>query len=293
MMRNRNFGLLGYLVLLLAFNFGSPALAADTTSVAMITDLQGKAVLADDARKPGLSILSEIKLNSHVQFNANSRAVLVYLQSGQEFEITGPATVVFGPQEPVGTQGNKPAKRGVALAKSGKDIRIKPVVVAQAAIVMRSVSPSLKIHLLSPNGSMSLSSHPLFQWQPLHPDIAYQFELLDDTGQSLFSGETSRPQLQLPETVNLKENVSYTWMVSATLPDGKQFSNAGDFTIASENLRNEVRQLQPADDAALSELVVFATWLEQMQLRDEARKYWKVAAALRKDDQRLKVLAGE
>ena len=268
-------------------------LAAESASVAMITDLQGKVTLADDARKPELSILSEIKLNSRVQFNANSRAVLVYLQSGQEFEIKGPATVVFGAQQPEGTQGNKPAKRGVALTKSGKDIRIKPIVVAQAAIVMRSVNPSLKINLLSPNSSMSLSAHPLFQWQPLQPDIAYQFELLDDTGASLFAVETAQPQLQLPDTIKLKEDISYTWMVSAKLADGKQFSNAGDFTIASENLRNEVRQLMPADNAPLSELVVFATWLEQMQLRDEARKYWKLAAAERKDDQRLKVLAGE
>lgn len=279
--------------LLFACAVSASGMAAATASVAMITDLQGKVTLADDARKPELSILSEIKLNNRVQFAANSRAVLVYLQSGQEFEIKGPATVVFGAQQPEGTQGNKPAKRGVALTKSGKDIRIKPVVVAQAAIVMRSVNPSLKINLLSPNGSMSLSSHPLFKWQPLQPGITYQFELLDDTGASLFAAETALPQLQLPDTVILKEGVSYTWMVSAKLSDGKQFSNAGDFTIASENLRNEVRQLMPAENSPLSELVVFATWLEQMQLRDEARKYWKLAAAERKDDQRLKVLAGE
>jgi len=34
-------------------------------------------------------------------------------------------------------------------------------------------------------------------------------------------------------------------------------------------------------------------WLEDMELRDEARKYWKTLAAERPDDAKLKSLAGE
>ena len=283
-----------FTILFLLFGFlvsPLPAIAAD--AVAMVTDLQGKATLADDPRKSELSILSEIKGNTRVQLHGNARAVVVYLQSGQEFEVKGPAVIVFGSQQPEGISGNKPAKRGVALAKSGKDIRIKPVVVTQAAIVMRSVNPGMKIKLLSPNGSKSLQAKPVFEWQAPQAGLKYQFELLDDGGNPLLSTSTGEAQLSLPDSVNLQEGITYTWVISTQLPDGKQSSNAADFSIASDTLRAEVAALQPAADAALSERVVFATWLEQNGLRDEARKQWKLIAAERQDDQRLKVLAGD
>lgn len=280
------------LFLIACFLMGtSPAIAAD--AVAMVTDLQGKAIVVDNARKGELAILSEIKGNTRVQLQSNARAVVVYLQSGQEFEVKGPAVIVFGAQQPEGVSGNKPTKRGVALAKSGKDIRIKPVVVTQAAIVMRSVNPGMKIKLLSPNGSIALDARPLFQWQAPQAGLNYQFELLDDGGNPLLSSSTDDVQLLLPGSVNLQEGMTYTWVISTKLPDGKQSSNAADFSIASEALRNGVAALQPAADAALSERVVFATWLEQTGLRDEARKQWKLIAAERQDDQRLKVLAGD
>lgn len=276
-----------------AMQISAVGLAADAVSVAMVTDLQGRVTMADDTRKAELAILSEIKSNTRVQLHGDARAVVVYLQSGQEFEFKGPAVIVFGSQQPEAISGNKPAKRGVALAKSGKDIRIKPVVVTQAAIVMRSVNPGMKIKLLSPNGSMALDAKPLFQWQAPEAGLNYQFELLDEGGNPLLSTSTGESQLFLPDSVNLQEGITYTWVVSTKLTDGKQSSNAADFSIASESLRNEVSALQPASDAALSERVVFATWLEQSGLRDEARKQWKMIAAERQDDQRLKVLAGE
>lgn len=276
-----------------AMQMSAVGLAAESVSVAMVTDIQGKTTVLDDTRKPELSILSEVKTKQRVQFSANARAVFVYLQSGQEFEVKGPAVIVFGELAPESTSGNKPQKKGVALAKSGKEIRIKPIVVAQAAIVMRSVNPSLKLKLLSPNGSKSLTAHPGFFWQALQPNLKYQFELLDDTGASLFASESANTQIELPATLGLKDDVVYTWVVSTKLENGKQYSNAGDFSIASAELRDEVAKLQPAADASLSERVLFATWLEQMELRDEARKHWKLAAAERQDDQRLKVLADE
>lgn len=280
-----------FLLQVLVFLAGaSPTIAAD--AVAMVTDLQGKVTLRDDVRKPELAILSEIKSNTHVQLHGNAHLVLVYLQSGQEFEVKGPAVIAFGSEQPEGVSGNKPVRRGVALAKSGKGIRINPVVVTQAAIVMRSVNPGMKIKLLGPSGK-TLEARPTFEWQVPQTDLNYQFELLDDGGTPLLSTSTLDSKQLLPDSVSLQEGMTYTWVVSTKLPDGKQSSNAADFSIASETLRDEVRALQPETNAPLSERVVYATWLEQTGLRDEARKFWKLIAAERQHDQRLKVLAGE
>ena len=59
----------------------------------------------------------------------------------------------------------------------------------------------------------------------------------------------------------------------------------------SPNLRARIEAARPAPSAPVSERVAFAAWLEQMELRDEARRYWQSLAAERPDSARLKALA--
>lgn len=267
--------------------------AAGEPAVAMITDLEGKAVLADDARKPAVSILSEVRQDARVHIEAGGRLVAVYLNSGQSWEMKGPAVVQFRPQQPDAESGTKPQPRGSALSKGSKDIRIKPVVVAQAAIVMRSIKPSMKLKLLNPLGNKTLEERPTFAWKGLAPDIQYRFALLDESGRTLHETTVADTSLTLPAQVTLSETATYTWTVSAQHPEGMSFSNASDFSLASADLRQQVEALRPAVNAPFAERIAFAAWLEQMALRDEARKYWIAAAAERPDDPRLKVMAGE
>lgn len=267
--------------------------AAGEPSVAMVTDLEGKAVLVDDSRKPAVTILSEIRQDARVRIEAGGRLVAAYLGSGQSWEMKGPAVVVFRAQQPDAESGAKPHQRGNALSKGGKDIRIKPVTVAQAAIVMRSLKPGQKLTLLNPVGNKTLDERPAFAWKGVAPDIQYRFALLDESGKTLHEANVKDTSLQLPAQFLLKEGATYTWRVSAQHPDGTSFSNASDVSLASADLRQQVDALRPAPAASLSERIAFAAWLEQMSLRDEARKYWKAAAAERPDDPRLKVMAGE
>ena len=267
--------------------------AAGEPAVAMVTDLEGKAVLMDDSRKPAVTILSEIRQDARVQIEAGGRLVAVYLGSGQSWEMKGPAVVLFRPQQPDAESGARPQARGNALSKGSKDIRIKPVTVAQAAIVMRSVKPNLKLNLLNPLGNKTLEERPTFAWKSLEPNIQYRFTLLDEAGRTLHETIVTTTSLTLPAQLQLTETATYTWMVSAQHPKGTTFSNASDFSLASADLRQQVEVLRPAANATFAERVAFAAWLEQMALRDEARKYWKAAAAERPDDPRLKVMAGE
>lgn len=279
-----------------AFFLMGSCLASGTAAepgVAMVTDLEGKALILDDIRKPKITILSEIRQNVRVQLEAGGRLVAVYLNSGQAWEMKGPAVVVFRPQQPEAESGAKPQPRGNALSKGSKEIRIKPVAVAQAAIVMRSIKPNLKLKLLNPLGHKTLEERPLFAWKSLAPDLTYRFALLDDAGATLYETNVNDTSLQLPAQVQLKEAATYTWLVSTQHPDGTAFSNASDIGLASADLRRQVETLRPADGSPISERIAFAAWLEEMALRDEARKYWKAAAAERPDDPRLKVVAGE
>ena len=265
--------------------------AAGGVEVAMVTDLQGKAELIGNPREPALSILSTIRVDSRVQLAASGRLAVIYLQSGQEFEVQGPATIHFGGQQPESTSGNPLSKRGVALPQSRKTITIQPVTVAQAAIVLRGVTLDRKLKLSGPVSGTLLEAHPLFQWQEMPTGSNYQFELLDSSRASIFRATVNEPRLRLPDSIQLSEDSNYTWMVSAQLPDSLPYSNARDFSIAAPELRDEVQHLRPVPDAPLSERVVFAAWLEQVGLHDEARKYWTLLSAERPDDLRLKAHA--
>jgi hypothetical protein len=99
--------------------------------------------------------------------------------------------------------------------------------------------------------------------------------------------------LKLPASVTLKEGASYTWEVSTRTPDNRRYVSAGDFSLAPADLRAEAQSLRPAPSAPVSDRVAYAAWLEQAELRDEARKYWQALAKERPDDEKLKALAAE
>ena len=93
--------------------------------------------------------------------------------------------------------------------------------------------------------------------------------------------------------MQLREGVGYTWEVSARAPDNRRYVSAGDFSLASAELRAQAEALRPPAGSPVSQRVAFATWLEQMELRDEARKYWRTLSAERPEDDKLKALATE
>lgn len=280
---------LALMPVLLACGIAGPVHAAE--SVAMITDMEGKVALVESVGKPALSILSEIKQGEKLRLENGARMAAVYLESAQKYEFNGPAVVQFGTNQPQSLSGIKPEPKGVALSGGGKNIRIKPVSVAQAAIVWRSVKPISKIKLLNLSGTKILENRPVFIWQAMQTGLKYQFRLTDEKGSLIYEKSTEENSLELPQQVHLPEQANYTWTISAKLSGGGEISSAGDFSVVSSELQLQVESLRPAPTAPLSERVVFAAWLDQTGLRDEARKYWKKAAAERPDDSRLETMA--
>ena len=256
-------------------------------NVAIVTDVSGKVT------GPGpVTILSEIRADARLQLEAGARLVTLYLKSGDEYTFSGPSQVQFRAAEPSALSGAKPQKRASPIGKGGS-VTIKPVGVAQAAFVMRSSRTTARIRLLSLSGTRTLESSPEFRWQAIEPGVNYRFELTDDTGRSLYESEVQATSLKLPASVTLKEGASYTWEVSARTPDNRRYVTAGDFTIAPAELRSQAQVLRPPSSAPVSDRVAYAAWLEQSELRDEARKYWQALAKERPDDEKLKALAAE
>ncbi len=267
--------------------------AAQGAVVAMVTDLTGKATVLSEGRSRDVTILAELEAGAKVQLAAGATLVALYLEAGDEYAFKGPATIDFKSAAPEVAGGALPERRGLTLGKGGKGIRIKPVGMTQGAIVMRGVRVDARIQLLNLNRTRTLETHPLFMWKELQPGLKYAIELDDDTGRTVFEAQVDVNSFRLPASVPLKEGVPYTWQVSARLPDGRKYSSSAEFAVATADLRAEVERLRPAASAPLSSGIAFAAWLDQMELKDEARKYWKIASAERPEDPRLRSLAGQ
>ncbi len=259
--------------------------------VAIVTDTRGKAVLDSDPRKPDLAITAALDPAARVQLGPDARLVVLYLKSGDEFALTGPALIEFNADEPKALKGAAPVKRTSALARAGGEVRIKPAGVAQAALVMRSIRPAARIRVLTLTGTKTLDESPVFRWEAVQQGVSYQFELSDDTGKVLHEATTPATEVRLPAAILLREATPYSWSVSARLDDGRRYASNSDFSIVMPRVRAQVEAARPAANAAFSERVAYALWLDQLELLDEARKYWMALAAERPEDSQLQARA--
>lgn len=283
----------GALILMLGLVAGRIEAAESRAEiVAMITDVQGKVTLSAQGEARPLAILTEVRDDASIELAPAARLVAVWLSSGEEYSFAGPAAVRFTSSGPQMLSGATPARRPSALEKA-KDIRIRATGVTQAAVVMRSLGKTSRIRLLTLAGTRTLEPSPEFRWQPIPGIKQYRFELADMTGRALLETEVGGGSFSLPASLKLEEGVRYSWEISARLPDGRKYAASADFSVAPAAERARVDAVRPSAGASLSERVAYAVWLDQIELRDEARKYWKDAANERPQDTRLRQLAGE
>ena len=265
------------------------AQTAKSAMVAMITDLVGEAALVEEKRTA--SILDELTADQRIKLEAGGRMVLVYLKTGEEFDFRGPSLVHVKAAQAEALSGAKPERRSSRFT-GGKAIRISPVNINQGAVLMRNMQAGAKLRLLSLVDTITLDEWPEFRWKGTEQGSLVRFELFDDKGKRLLEREVGGGNLVLPGNVRLKSGVRYRWLVTGKASNGQSISNSSHFTLASLELRAEAENLRPGANASLSEQVIYAAWLEQKELRDEARKYWRIAANERPNDSRLRELAG-
>ncbi|MDT3736630.1 MAG: hypothetical protein ROZ00_10415 [Denitratisoma sp.] len=255
----------------------------------MITDLVGEASLVTEKRTA--SILDEITTDQRIKLDAGARMVLVFLKTGEEFDFRGPSLVHIRAAQAVALSGEQPERRSTRFG-GGKAIRISPININQGAVLMRSMQDQAKLRLLTLADTVTLDEWPEFRWKGVHAGTLVRFELFDDKGKRLLEREVGGESFVLPGNVRLKSGIRYRWLVTGKAANGQSISNSAQFTLASLELRADAENLRPGVGATLSEQVIYAAWLEQKELRDEARKYWRHAATERPNDSRLRELAG-
>jgi len=261
---------------------------AGAAVVAMVTDVVGSATISAGGKSVRAAIAGEIESDAQLDVAAGASVTALYLDSGVEYIFKGPSRAVLKTSAPDNVQGEQPQKR---QPTTGVRLRVKPAGLSQGAMVMRSAGTAARIRMLSPVGSVVLETQPAFMWQELQAGIQYHIEISDDAGRMLYEAQVQGTTFQLPEALQLKQGLPYAWSVSARLPNGRKYFSMGEFRVASAEMRDQVRAASPTPGADVATRVTHALWLEQVGLRDDARKLWRLLAAERPTDETLRNLA--
>jgi len=277
---------LSFLLLLLSSLLPLQVLAAET--VAMVTDIVGEVAVNSDGQKKPLNILDNVATGMQIDIAEQAKLVLVYLDSGKEYAVQGKTMVNIGAKQ-INLESGQSIS-GKDLNKY-RDVQFKPVNALQAAAEMRSGSAKhIKLRLLSLNGVKTLQVRPTFRWQAIKPGLKYQFELFNTEGETLLEKQLTETSLQLPQDMLLSRGKIYSWEISTQLPNRKRYTNFTDFSVVSKKEFEMVNKLRPDESASVAELVLYASVLEQLLIRDEASRYWKKIISKRGAQPNLKNL---
>ena len=266
-------------IALLSLASVAPPIAA-AQPVAMVTDLSGTAELTAGGQTSACEILSHLSVGDRVRLADGGSLTLVYFDSSQEYAFKGPAELSIGAGAPKVASGDAPRARRQQLAQQTS---LSPEAVQgyrQTSLVLRGESRS-RLQLLTPRNTSIVETHPVFRWEPIAENAHYRFVLTNDVGRTLVEALIASPEFRLGAEVPMEPGAFYTWQVEATLASGATYTSSADFIVLTDDERGKVESLRPEASASFTERLIYAQFLEQMDLVEEARSYWKALAAER------------
>lgn len=277
-----------HIILFIALLATLPATATAADAVAMVTDRQGRVQVVEDGRTRSLALLDYLRPNAELRLSRDATVTVVYFTSGSQYVLSGEGTARIQPDQPAVSGGVKVSssamRQGALVANARKET-------AQGALVMKTVPPP--IQPLNPADTRVLDAHPVFTWKSAKAKPPYSFTLKDVTQKVIAEGEVKKMRFELPARLQLAEGARYTWRVEARTPKGDLVTGEASFDVATAAEREQINRARPAAGASFSERVTFATILDGMGFRDEARQEWRKLAAERKGDIRLRVRANK
>lgn len=248
--------------------------------VAVVTDVQGAATLAGAS----VAMLQQLDAGRKVDLAAGARVALIYYANGAQYELRGPGFVSVDVQQPHASQG---ATVHARAAPGPATMRLKPTGLVQGAVVMRN----LGLRVIAPDPQV-LSTHPDLAWTDSRTGTVYDVAVVGASGARVFETTTHERRSKVPEARALAPGQSYALQVTARIgPEVVQVARA-EFRVAPAELQAQAKALAPAAEAAVADRVAYALWLEQNDLRDEARRWWAAIAASRPEQGSLRERAG-
>lgn len=270
-----------FLVLVLA----AGALAASAQPVAFLTNVKGDVSLDGGARP---AVLAELARGQRLVLGKDSLASVMYIASGKEYVLKGPAEYQVQQTEVSSPGAMPPPTRNTEWRTSSK-VLVQVAQTSAASVRMRSV-PAPKAEdpnrLLFPTEGSVASLQPTFQWHAAEAKAPAEFQLLvlgqaDPVHRAKVTGASYR----LP--ARLKPETEYAWVVAV---NGRELGT-GKFRTLPAEAQQRVEASRPAARSEFSDRVMFALMLQEMGARQEARASWAKLAEERPDLPELAALA--
>jgi hypothetical protein len=253
--------------LVAAFLAAAPA-AFGADGIAFITNMKGD-IAIDGNPRPVL--LAELARGQKIAIGKESQASVMYIASGKEYILKGPADYLVKDTEISGAAGMPPIMRDTAWRTNNK-VLVQVAQTSAASVRMRSIvqpKPDTDPRLLFPTQGRIASLQPTFLWRAADPKAHGEFVLLvagqdKPVHHAKAAGGTYRvPARLMPDT-------EYSWMVTVA---GNEVGTGKFRTLSSEALA-QVEKRKPSDKADFSDRILFTLMLQEMGATQEARESW-------------------
>ena len=260
-----------------------PAPAAD--AVAFITNLKGD-VAVDGNPRPLL--LAELAKGQRIALAADASASVMFVASGKEYLLKGPAEYLIKDTEVSGSTPMPPQVRGTEWRTNSK-VLVQVAQTSAASVRMRSLGKprdESRAALLFPTEGTVASLQPTFRWRAA--DARQQGELaVMEVGRDkpAHLAKASGGSYRLP--AKLKPDTEYAWTYAVA---GSELGSGRFRTLSNEALQ-QVERRRPGARAEFSDRVLFALMLQEMGAVQEAREVFARLAEERSDLPELSALA--
>lgn len=258
-------------------------------SVAMITDLTGRATLRSGGIPAPAELLAYLAAGVELKLEAGARVTVTFFAKPIEVTITGPAQASIAKDGATMLSGPPPRIRTLGAAVDSTARKFEPIVrerLALAAVVMRAGRPELK--LFGPAHTKVLTATPEFAWTEI-TGAQYRLVLAEGDGKVLL--ERVLKQATFKPDQPLRREAAYTWRVRAQLAKGEVLQAETTFSVASAAEARTLAQGRPAPGASFSERVLYASRLDALGFRHDAAGAWRTLLAERPEDETLRRLA--
>ena len=258
-----------------ALVLAAPAAHAD--GIAFLTNLKGD-VSVDGNPRPAL--LGELNRGQKIVVGKESQASVMYIASGKEYVLKGPADYLVKDTEISGASGMPPVTRDTAWRTNNK-VLVQVAQTSAASVRMRSIAipkPDTEAKLLFPTQDRVATLQPTFRWRAPDAKAQGEFVLLvagqdKPVHQAKVAGGTYRvPARLLPDT-------EYSWVVTLA---GSEIGTGKFRTLPSEALA-QLEKRKPSEKAEFSDRILFTLLLQEMGATQEARESWSRLAQERAD----------
>lgn len=251
--------------------------------IAFLSDVKGSVAIDGNPRAP---IFAELVRGQRITLARDAAACVMYIASGKEYALRGPADFLVKETEVTGANGMPPVVRNSEWRANPK-VLSQVVQASSASVRMRSLAPAKAdmARLVFPTQGNVSTLQPTFRWRPEGEAQGEITILVPGEERPVHRARATGDSYRLP--AKLKPETEYVWTYAVA---GEEVASARFRTLPESALR-DIEQRRPSDKARFSDRVLFTLMLHEMGALQEAHESWKRLSQERADLPELSALA--